>query len=278
LLLSATLMERPILVLSPNLGVLSSTTTSVLGLGLPFVRDGLCIPVLPLGMAKYVAAPVPYIMGLPIPIHSLSKYVKPNTMQDVVILGPETNCLFTQTGIALLPDHHKLYNLLQPWHKLLHEKEDKLQNLIYANSKEREAARHVTAILKSHIQSTLIIPTEKHYGSFNLQTTPEGMVKTTFLQNCASSHQEFMKAFLNTQMFAAHVFQSFMPLSAARNFGRRPTVSVTPQTNTVVFVTNHLNNNSNTNANNYQNKIPNNNYDIQNDNNSAVGTTEASTS
>ena len=64
-LYSAAMLEKQIVVVCSNLGLLSACALGIVALVAPLRWQGLLIPVLPTSMSMYLEAPVPYIMGLP---------------------------------------------------------------------------------------------------------------------------------------------------------------------------------------------------------------------
>ncbi|CAJ2637647.1 unnamed protein product [Trifolium pratense] len=61
---AGTLLEKQIVVVCSNLGILSASVLSVISLILPYQWQSLQMLVLPNGMLDFLDAPVPYIVGV----------------------------------------------------------------------------------------------------------------------------------------------------------------------------------------------------------------------
>ncbi|KAL6002164.1 hypothetical protein ACLOJK_037612 [Asimina triloba] len=63
-LIAGVLLEKQVMVVCPNLGILSAIVLSVIPMIRPFEWQSLFLPVMPRNMAEFLDAPVPYIVGL----------------------------------------------------------------------------------------------------------------------------------------------------------------------------------------------------------------------
>eukprot|EP00741_Cyanophora_paradoxa_P004649 tig00000821_g4512.t1 len=64
-LLGAALLERQLVIVAPDLSLLSSVVVAVISLLRPFKWQCLVCPLLPVSMADFLEAPVPFVVGLP---------------------------------------------------------------------------------------------------------------------------------------------------------------------------------------------------------------------
>ncbi|KAI5447501.1 hypothetical protein KIW84_015089, partial [Lathyrus oleraceus] len=63
-LLTGVLLEKQVVIVCPNLGVLSAVVLSLIPMIRPFQWQSLLLPVLPAKMIDFLDAPVPYIVGI----------------------------------------------------------------------------------------------------------------------------------------------------------------------------------------------------------------------
>ncbi|KAJ0792504.1 putative cDENN domain, tripartite DENN domain, DENN domain lobe protein [Helianthus annuus] len=82
LLLAAVLLEKQVIITSPNLGVLSATVLSLIPMILPFEWQSLFLPVLPGKMFDFLDAPVPFVNLVGI-LHKPANKMRSNNLVHV---------------------------------------------------------------------------------------------------------------------------------------------------------------------------------------------------
>ncbi|KAL4596655.1 hypothetical protein ACB092_12G178600 [Castanea dentata] len=115
-LVAGVLLEKQVVVVCPNLGVLSAVVLSLVPLIRPFQWQSLLLPVLPGRMLDFLDAPVPYIVGIQYKPDDLK--MKASNVVHVNILKDEVK----MCHLPALPRHKELVSELGPIHaRLSHE-------------------------------------------------------------------------------------------------------------------------------------------------------------
>ena len=115
LLFSAVLLEKQILFVSPNLGLLSTVAMSMIAMMRPLHWQGLYAPVLPGRMMDLLDAPVPFIFG----VHSLPKRrvadgsLWDRSNWDGMTVDLDNNNIKLPGGLYRLPEGKKLLDKLK---------------------------------------------------------------------------------------------------------------------------------------------------------------------
>ncbi|XP_056686888.1 uncharacterized protein [Spinacia oleracea] len=112
-LLTGVLLEKQVIIIGSNLGVLSAIVLSIIPMIRPFEWQSLFLSILPVKMLDFLDAPVPYIVGLKNKPTDLkiktSNLVLANVAKDQV-----KTC-----SLPLLPRRKELYSELRPIHTAL---------------------------------------------------------------------------------------------------------------------------------------------------------------
>ncbi|KAG2713742.1 hypothetical protein I3760_04G189500 [Carya illinoinensis] len=115
-LVAGVLLEKQVVVVCPNLGVLSAIVLSFIPMIRPFQWQSLLLPVLPGRMLDFLDAPVPYIVGVQ-HIHTDLK-MKTSNLVHVNVLNDQVKTCY----LPILPRHKELVSQLGPIHaRLSHE-------------------------------------------------------------------------------------------------------------------------------------------------------------
>ncbi|KAM4077519.1 hypothetical protein ACJW30_12G143900 [Castanea mollissima] len=115
-LVAGVLLEKQVVVVCPNLGVLSAVVLSLVPLIRPFQWQSLLLPVLPGRMLDFLDAPVPYIVGIQYKPDDLK--MKASNVVHVNVLKDEVK----MCHLPALPRHKELVSELGPIHaRLSHE-------------------------------------------------------------------------------------------------------------------------------------------------------------
>ncbi|KAL0435535.1 UNVERIFIED_CONTAM: DENN domain-containing protein 5B [Sesamum radiatum] len=112
-LVTGILLEKQVVVLCPNLGVLSAVVLSLIPIIRPFEWQSLFLPILPGKMLDFLDAPVPYIVGVQHKLADLqmntSNLVQVNVIKDKV----------KTRNLPQLPQRRELISELRPIHAAL---------------------------------------------------------------------------------------------------------------------------------------------------------------
>ncbi|KAL0338894.1 UNVERIFIED_CONTAM: DENN domain-containing protein 5B [Sesamum angustifolium] len=112
-LFAGALLEKQIVVVCSNLGILSALVLSIIPLIRPFQWQSLLMPVLPNDMLDFLDAPVPYIVGVKTKTTELQ-----SKLTNVILVDANRNQVKSPT-IPQLPQHKELYSCLSPYHEKL---------------------------------------------------------------------------------------------------------------------------------------------------------------
>ncbi|XP_008235573.1 PREDICTED: uncharacterized protein LOC103334392 isoform X2 [Prunus mume] len=148
-LVAGVLLEKQVVVVCPNLGVLSATVLSLIPMIRPFQWQSLMLPVLPGKMLDFLDAPVPFIIGIQqIPADLKRKAWDPvqvNVQKDQVKM----------CHLPTLPRHKDLASELGPIHaRLSREGSFAKKHPVYrCNEVQVEAAGQFLDVMKNYLES-----------------------------------------------------------------------------------------------------------------------------
>ncbi|CAL8178196.1 unnamed protein product [Prunus armeniaca] len=148
-LFAGVLLEKQVVVVCPNLGVLSATVLSLIPMIRPFQWQSLMLPVLPGKMVDFLDAPVPFIIGIQqVPADLKRKAWDPvqvNVQKDQVKM----------CHLPTLPRHKDLASELGPIHaRLSREGSFAKKHPVYrCNEVQVEAAGQFLDVMKNYLES-----------------------------------------------------------------------------------------------------------------------------
>lgn len=197
-LLAGVLLEKQVVVVCSNLGVLSAMVLSLIPMILPFQWQSLMLPVLPARMLEFLEAPVPFIVGLQNKPTDLkmktSNLVHVNVFKDQV-----KTC-----SLPTLPRYKELASVLAPIHaRLSHENSTAKRHPVHRCSEtQAEAAGHFLRETRAYMESLcsdLRLHTITSVQSNNDRVSL--LLKDSFIDSFPGRDQPFVKLFVDTQMF-----------------------------------------------------------------------------
>ncbi|XP_050902534.1 uncharacterized protein LOC127114270 [Lathyrus oleraceus] len=112
-LLTGVLLEKQVVIVCPNLGVLSAVVLSLIPMIRPFQWQSLLLPVLPAKMIDFLDAPVPYIVGIQHKPDDL--YIKTSNLVEVNVMQNQVK----MCHLPRLPRQRDLVSQLTPIHARL---------------------------------------------------------------------------------------------------------------------------------------------------------------
>ncbi|GAB2267774.1 hypothetical protein Dimus_002753 [Dionaea muscipula] len=199
-LFAGALLEKQIVVVCSNLGILSASVLSIIPLIRPYQWHSLLMPVLPNDMLDFLDAPVPYIVG-----------VKNKTPQ---VQSKLTNVLFVDLNknqvklpLPQLPKQKELLMSLSPYHsKLVGESYLGRKRPVYECTEvQAEAARGFLAVLRTYLES--LCANLRSHTITNVQSNDDKvslLLKESFIDSFPTRDRAFMKLFVDTQLFSVH--------------------------------------------------------------------------
>ncbi|KAM6565021.1 hypothetical protein CsatB_025019 [Cannabis sativa] len=198
-LLTGVLLEKQVVVVCPNLGLLSATVLSIIPMILPFQWQSLILPVLPGRMAEFLDAPVPFIVGLLNKPNELK--MKTSNLVHVDVLKDQVKTC----SLPTLPRQKELANALAPFHAKLsretsmakkHPVHKCSETQAYAADKFLKVTRGYLESLCSDLRLHTITSVQSNNDRVSL------LLKDSFIDSFSSRDQPFIKHFVDTQMFS----------------------------------------------------------------------------
>ncbi|XP_047307708.1 uncharacterized protein LOC124911290 [Impatiens glandulifera] len=195
------LLEKQIVVICSNLGLLSASVLSVIPLIRPFRWQSLLMPVLPDDMLDFLDAPVPYIVGVK------NKTIEVQSKLTNVIVVDATKNQVKSSAIPQLPHQKELYSLLIPYHaKLVGESFLGRKRPIYGcTDVQVEAAKAFLRVLRTYLDS--LCSNLRSHTITNVQSNDDKvslLLKESFIESFSSKDRPFMRLLLDTQLFSVH--------------------------------------------------------------------------
>lgn len=198
-LLAGVLLEKQVVVVCSNLGILSAVVLSVIPMIRPFEWQSLLLPILPGKMLDFLDAPVPYIVGIrnkPVELKmKTSNLVHVSVEKDQVKL----------CSLPLLPRRKELYSELRPMHAAMaSQSEIAEKHPVYkCNELQAEAATRFLEVMKRYMES--LCADLRSYSITSVQSNNDRvslLLKDSFIDSFPSRDRPFIKLFLDTQMFS----------------------------------------------------------------------------
>ncbi|KAK8550338.1 hypothetical protein V6N13_118855 [Hibiscus sabdariffa] len=198
---AAALLEKQIVVVCSNLGILSAIVLSIVPLIRPYQWQSLLMPVLPDDMLEFLDAPVPYIVG----VKNKTSEVQ-SKLANVILVDANKNQIKAPT-IPQLPQHRELFACLSPYHaKLVGESYLGRKRPAYeCTDVQIEAAKGFLSVLRSYLDS--LCSNMRSHTITNVQSNNDKvslLLKESFIDSFPSRDRPFMKLFVDTQLFTVH--------------------------------------------------------------------------
>ncbi|KAG0558563.1 hypothetical protein KC19_10G038000 [Ceratodon purpureus] len=201
-MLACTLLEKQMVVICPNLGVLSAVVLAMKPMIRPYVWQCLLLPVLPNKMLDFLDAPVPYIVGI---------QSKTSEVQSKVANLVRVNVLknkVSMSSIPPLPEYNKLLSQLEPFHSQLAAVSGSARRHPVHHTNEAQAhavegflqvlQKYCTGVLCKNLRSHTITNVQSNNDKVSL------LLKDSFIDSFPSREQAFIKHFADTQLFSVY--------------------------------------------------------------------------
>ncbi|EER95503.2 hypothetical protein BDA96_01G539500 [Sorghum bicolor] len=198
-LFTGVLLEKQIVVICPNLGVLSAIVLSVIPMIRPFQWQSLLLPVLPMKLIDFLDAPVPFIAGVqhkPPDIKMKgSSLVRVNVQKDQV----------KACSLPQLPRYEELVSNLGPLHaRLSCENSLAKRHPIYkCNEVQADVAWKFLNVIRTYLES--LCSDLRFHTITDVQSNNDRvslLLKDSFIDSFPSNDRPFIKLFVETQMFS----------------------------------------------------------------------------
>ncbi|KAB1213817.1 DENN domain-containing protein 4C [Morella rubra] len=197
-LVAGVLLEKQVVVVCPNLGVLSAIVLSLIPMIRPFQWQSLLLPVLPGRMLDFLDAPVPYIVGIQHKPTDLK--MKPSNIVHVNVLKDQVKVY----NLPTLPRHKELVSELGPIHaRLSHESSIAKRHPVYrCNEVQAEAAAEFLNVMRRYLES--LCSDLRSYTITSVQSNNDRvslLLKDSFIDSFSSRDRPFIKLLVDTQLF-----------------------------------------------------------------------------
>ncbi|TYI00721.1 hypothetical protein ES332_A11G153100v1 [Gossypium tomentosum] len=197
--LAGVLLEKQVVVISPNLGVLSAVVLSIVPLIRPFQWQSLFLPVLPMRMLDFLDAPVPFLVGVQHKPNELK--MKASNLVQVNLLKNQVKTCYLPT----LPRHKELVTELRSIHsRLSYEGSIANKHPTYrCNEVQAEAATQFLTVMRQYLES--LCANLRSHTITNVQSNHDRvslLLKDSFIDSFPSKEQAFIKLFVDTQLFS----------------------------------------------------------------------------
>uniref|UniRef100_A0A0A9CNF5 UDENN domain-containing protein n=1 Tax=Arundo donax TaxID=35708 RepID=A0A0A9CNF5_ARUDO len=148
-LFAAALLEKQIVMVCSNLGMLSASVLSIIPLIRPYQWQSLLVPVLPIDMMDFLDAPVPYIVG----VQNKTADVL-NRLANAVVIDANRNQI-KSAAVPQLPQQRELLSALRPYHsRLVGESYLARKRPVYeCTDAQVEAAKGFLAVLRDYLDT-----------------------------------------------------------------------------------------------------------------------------
>ncbi|KAK9280897.1 hypothetical protein L1049_003788 [Liquidambar formosana] len=197
-LLAGVLLEKQVVVVCPNLGVLSATVLSLVPMIRPFEWQSLLLPVLPRKMLDFLDAPVPFIVGIQHKPADLK--MKTSNLVHVNVIKDQVKMCHLPT----LPRRKELVSELRPIHaRMARENLVATRHPVYkCNEVQAEAASQFLNVIRRYLES--LCSDLRSHTITSVQSNNDRvslLLKDSFIDSFPSRDQPFIKLFVDTQLF-----------------------------------------------------------------------------
>ncbi|KAJ7977157.1 DENN domain-containing protein [Quillaja saponaria] len=195
-MVAGVLLEKQVVVVCPNLGLLSAAVLSLVPLIRPFQWQSLLLPILPARMLDFLDAPVPFIVGIQQKFADLK--MKTSNLVQVNVLKDQVKICHLPT----LPRHKELVAKLGPIHARLSREASIAKrhpvyrcNEVQLHSEFLNVMRCYLESLCSDLRSHTITSVQSNNDRVSL------LLKDSFIDSFSSRDRPFVKLFVDTQLF-----------------------------------------------------------------------------
>ena len=201
--MACALLEKQVVVFSPNLGQLSGVILSLLAMLRPLRPRGLFLPILPNSMTDFLEAPVPFIVG----IQHKTNDIRQRT-QHITRLNAYKDEIKIMGGIvATAPNWHELREKLRPIHAsiCLAAETQVFSSVLEPSKKSSKLCGEFGECFRNHMRDAIL----GRIRSYSIaEVGKDGqkvavLLKDELVDSYVGRDRSFMKNFCETQLFTA---------------------------------------------------------------------------
>ncbi|KAA8550691.1 hypothetical protein F0562_002375 [Nyssa sinensis] len=197
-LLTGVLLEKQVVVVCPNLGVLSAIVLSLIPMICPFEWQSLFLPVLPGKMLEFLDAPVPFIVGIQHKPADLK--MKTSNLVHVNVVKDQVKMCY----LPALPRHKELISELAPIHARMSRENSiaKRHPVHKCNEVQAEAAAEFLSVIRCYLES--LCSDLRSHTITSVQSNSDRvslLLKDSFIDSFPVKDRSFIKLFVDTQLF-----------------------------------------------------------------------------
>jgi hypothetical protein len=201
--MACVLLEKQVVVFSPNLGQLSGVILSLLAMLRPLRPRGLFLPILPNSMTDFLEAPVPFIVG----IQHKTNDIRQRT-QHITRLNAYKDEIKIMGGIvATAPNWHELREKLRPIHASIRlaAETQVFSSVLEPSEKSSKLCGEFGECFRNHMRDAIL----GRIRSYSIaEVGKDGqkvavLLKDELVDSYVGRDRSFMKNFCETQLFTA---------------------------------------------------------------------------
>ena len=207
--MACALLEKQVIVFSPNLGQLSGVVLSLLAMLRPLRPRGLFLPILPNSMIDFLEAPVPFIVG----IQHKTNDIRHRT-QHITRLNAYKDEIKIMGGIvATVPDWQGLREKLRPIHASIQlaAETQVFSSVLEPSEKSSKLCAAFGECFRNHMRDAIL----GRIRSYSIaEVGKDGqkvavLLKDELIDSYVGRDRSFMKNFCETQLFTAFTDELF---------------------------------------------------------------------
>ncbi|KAL4367084.1 hypothetical protein GQ457_05G003570 [Hibiscus cannabinus] len=192
------LLEKQVVVVCPNLGVLSAVVLSLIPMIRPFQWQSLMLPVLPMRMLDFLDAPVPFVVG--VQDKPADMKMRTSNLVQVNLAKKQVKTCYTPQ----LPQRKELVSELGPIHSRLYFEGSiaKKHPTYRCNEAQAEAATQFLTVMREYLES--LCANLRSHTITNVQSNDDRvsiLLKDSFIDSFPVDDRPFIKMFVDTQLF-----------------------------------------------------------------------------
>jgi len=174
----------------------------------PFTWQGLFIPILPVNLQEYLEAPVPFIIGV-------QELTLRRTRLSAIIVNLDADTLtYSNCSVpATLPEQKKLVHNMTAKHRALYDPNNRNHNPFNNTGDQLATIHHMLGILQDYIY--WLAKKIEDFFDINPAEISDSLsvdaFKQHFLKVVSAQNRDFIKLFLDSQMFANFMHTSMGP-------------------------------------------------------------------